>query len=59
MPSILAEVAFVTSPSDEQRLSTAEGQDAVADALYRGVARYIIAARRGKVVATLGASTGQ
>ena len=59
MPSILAEVAFVTSPADEQKLRTAEGQEAVADALYRGIARYLAAAKRNKVVATLGASTGQ
>ncbi|HYN15270.1 MAG TPA: N-acetylmuramoyl-L-alanine amidase [Terriglobales bacterium] len=59
MPSILAEVAFVTSPADEHKLSTADGQEAVADALYRGIARYIAAAKRGKVVAALGASTGQ
>ena len=59
MPSILAEVAFVTSPADEHRLTTAEGQEAVADALYRGIARYLTTAKRGKVVAGLGTSTGQ
>ncbi|MGA9210955.1 MAG: N-acetylmuramoyl-L-alanine amidase [Terriglobales bacterium] len=59
MPSILAEVAFVTSPADEHKLSTAEGQEAIADALCRGIARYLAAAKRNKVVATLGASTGQ
>ena len=59
MPSILAEVAFVTSPADEQKLSTSEGQEAVADALYRGIARYLSSAKRGKVVASLAASSGQ
>ena len=59
MPSILAEVAFVSSPADEQKLSTAEGQEAVADALYRGIAHYLFTARRGKVVASLSATTGQ
>ncbi len=58
MPSILAEVAFVTSPADEHKLSTAEGQEAVADALYHGIARYLVAARRGKVVASLGGQQG-
>ncbi len=58
MPSILAEVAFVTSPADEHKLSTAEGQEAVADALCRGIARYISTAKRGKVVASLGAQQG-
>ncbi len=58
MPSILAEVAFVTSPADEHKLSTAEGQEAVADALCRGIARYISTAKRGKVVASLGGQQG-
>lgn len=59
MPSILAEVAFVTSPADEQKLSSGEGQAAAADALYRGIARYLASPKRGKVVASLGASSGQ
>ena len=59
MPSILAEVAFVSNPADEQKLSTAEGQEAVAEALYKGVARYVAIAKRDKVVASMGGSTGQ
>jgi len=59
MPSILAEVAFVTSPADEHKLIKPEGQEAVADALYHGIARYLATAKRGKVVASLGASTWQ
>ncbi|HYA96344.1 MAG TPA: N-acetylmuramoyl-L-alanine amidase, partial [Terriglobales bacterium] len=58
MPSILAEVGFVTSPLDEQKLSTAEGQQAVADALYRGIASYVSSARQGKVMASLGGHQG-
>jgi len=58
MPSILAEVGFVTSPPDEQKLSTAEGQQAVADALYRGIASYVSSARQGKVMASLGGRQG-
>ena len=59
MPSILAEVAFVSSPADEHKLSTMEGQKAVADALYQGIVRYLSSAKRSKVVASLGSSTGQ
>jgi N-acetylmuramoyl-L-alanine amidase len=59
MPSILAEVAFVTSPADEHKLGTTEGQEAIADALYEGIVRYLSSAKRGKVVASLGASIGQ
>jgi N-acetylmuramoyl-L-alanine amidase len=58
MPSILAEVAFVTSPADEHKLSTTEGQQAVADALYHGIAQYLSTVKRNKVVATLGAQQG-
>lgn len=58
MPSILAEVAFVSNTADEQRLSTAEGQDAVADALYRGIARYLSTAKRDKVVASMSGQQG-
>jgi len=59
MPSILAEVAFVTSPADEHKLSTAQGQEAIADALCQGIVRYLSSAKRGKVVASLGVTTGQ
>ena len=59
MPSILAEVAFVTSPADERRLSSSEGQDSVAEALYRGIAHYVSTPKREKVVASMGVSTGQ
>ena len=58
MPSILAEVAFVTSPADEHKLSTTEGQEAVAEALYRGIVRYFTTAKRGKVVASLSGQQG-
>ena len=59
MPSILAEVAFVTSPADEHKLGTAEGRQAVADALYRGIAEYLSTLKRNKkVVAALGGQQG-
>jgi N-acetylmuramoyl-L-alanine amidase/GAF domain-containing protein len=59
MPSILAEVGFITSPADEHKLSTSEGQEAIADALYRGIVRYLSSAKGGKVVASLAANSGQ
>ena len=40
MPSILAEISFVSNPADEKRLKTAEYRQKIAEALYRGVARY-------------------
>ena len=59
MPSILAEVAFVSSPTDEHRLNTAEGQEAMAEGLYRGITRYLSGTKRGKKLAHLATNTGQ
>ena len=40
MPSILAEISFVSNPTDERKLETSEHRQRIADSLYRGVARY-------------------
>jgi N-acetylmuramoyl-L-alanine amidase len=40
MPSILAEISFVSNPTDERKLETAEQRQRIAESLYRGVARY-------------------
>jgi N-acetylmuramoyl-L-alanine amidase len=40
MPSILAEISFISNPSDERRLRTPEYRQKIAESLYRGVARY-------------------
>jgi N-acetylmuramoyl-L-alanine amidase len=41
MPSILAEISFVSNPSDERRLQTPEYRQRIAESLYRGIARYV------------------
>ena len=41
MPSILAEISFVSNPSDERRLQSPEYRQKIADALYKGVQRYV------------------
>jgi N-acetylmuramoyl-L-alanine amidase len=46
MPAILAEVSFVSSPADEHNLQDPFYRQNIAEALYRGVARY--AANSGK-----------
>jgi N-acetylmuramoyl-L-alanine amidase len=46
MPAILAEVSFVSSPTDEHNLQDPFYRQNIAEALYRGVARY--AASSGK-----------
>jgi N-acetylmuramoyl-L-alanine amidase len=40
MPSILAEISFVSNPTDERRLRTPEYRQRIAESLYLGVARY-------------------
>ncbi len=40
MPAILAEVSFVSSPADEHNLQDPFYRQNIAEALYRGVARY-------------------
>ena len=40
MPSILAEISFVSNPTDARKLESAEQRQRIAEALYRGVAKY-------------------
>ena len=40
MPSILAEISFVSNPTDAHRLQTADYRQRIAESLYRGIARY-------------------
>jgi N-acetylmuramoyl-L-alanine amidase len=40
MPSILAEISFVTNPEDAAQLRTEEYRERVAESLYGGVAKY-------------------
>ncbi len=49
MPGILAEVSFVSSPTDEQKLRSDGYREQIAEALYRGIARYAAASRGAKV----------
>jgi N-acetylmuramoyl-L-alanine amidase len=41
MPSILAEISFLSNPADERRLKTAEYRQRIAESLYRGISRYV------------------
>jgi N-acetylmuramoyl-L-alanine amidase len=40
MPSILAEISFVTNSEDATKLQTPEYRERVAESLYKGIARY-------------------
>jgi N-acetylmuramoyl-L-alanine amidase len=51
MPGILAEVSFVSSPTDEQKLRSDGYREHIAEALYKGIARYAIRSRGVKMAA--------
>jgi N-acetylmuramoyl-L-alanine amidase len=57
MPSILAEISFVSNPTDEHRLETGEYRQQIADSLYRGIARYANGLSGVKVASTKVAKT--
>jgi N-acetylmuramoyl-L-alanine amidase len=40
MPSILAEISFVSNPQDERRLKTPEYRQKIAESLFKGVSKY-------------------
>jgi N-acetylmuramoyl-L-alanine amidase/putative methionine-R-sulfoxide reductase with GAF domain len=40
MPAVLAEISFVSSPTDENNLQSSSYRQRIAEALYQGVARY-------------------
>ncbi len=41
MPSILAEISFLTNPDDAHELRDPEYRERIAESLYRGVSRYV------------------
>lgn len=51
MPGILAEVSFVSSPADEQKLRSDGYREQIAEALYRGIARYAASSHAVKMAA--------
>lgn len=54
MPAILAEVSFVSSPTDENNLQSSTYRQQIAEALYQGVARYAKESDRVKMAGNLG-----
>jgi N-acetylmuramoyl-L-alanine amidase len=49
MPAILTEISFVSSPADEHNLQSAAYRQQIAEALYKGIARYQESSPRSKV----------
>ena len=59
MPSILAEISFVSNPSDEHRLETSEYRQRIAESLYRGIAKYVDGLSGVRVAGKLDKAAGQ
>jgi N-acetylmuramoyl-L-alanine amidase len=58
MPSILAEISFVSNPGDERKLRSPEYRQKIAESLYKGIARYINGLSGVKVASKAGAGEG-
>jgi N-acetylmuramoyl-L-alanine amidase len=59
MPSILAEISFVSNPTDEHRLATSEYRQRIAESLYRGIAKYVNGLSGIKVASKMDKAAGQ
>ena len=59
MPSILAEISFVSSPADEEHLQSADYRQKIAEALYKGVERFAASSHRVKMASASMRSAGQ
>ncbi len=59
MPSILAEISFVSNPTDEHRLETSEYRQRIAESLYRGIAKYVDGLSGVRVASKLDKAAGQ
>jgi len=59
MPSILAEISFVSNPGDEHRLRTPEYRQRIAESLYRGISKYVSGLSGVKVASRIEKVTSQ
>src|ERR1035438_10281313 len=59
MPSILAEISFVSNPTDERKLETSEQRNRMAESLYRGVSKYVNGLSGVKVASKIDKGEGQ
>ena len=59
MPSILAEISFVSNPTDERKLRTAEYRQKIAESLYKGISKYVGGLSGVKVASRIDKRQGQ
>ena len=58
MPSVLAEISFVSSPADEEKLRDTEYRQRIAEALYKGIERFETTAHHLKIASAAPRSQG-
>jgi N-acetylmuramoyl-L-alanine amidase len=59
MPSILAEISFISNPTDEKKLETAVYRQKIAESIYKGVAKYVGGLSGIKVAQKMARDEGQ
>jgi N-acetylmuramoyl-L-alanine amidase/putative methionine-R-sulfoxide reductase with GAF domain len=59
MPSILAEISFVSSPTDEEKLRDSDYRQQIAEALCKGIERFAATSHRVKIASASGRAQGQ
>jgi N-acetylmuramoyl-L-alanine amidase len=59
MPSILAEISFVSNPTDERKLRTPDYRQKIAESLYRGISKYVGGLSGVKVASKVDKGEGQ
>ena len=59
MPSILAEISFVSNPTDERKMETSEHRQRIAESLYRGISKYASGLSGVKVASKMDKPEGQ
>ena len=59
MPSILAEISFVSNPTDERKLRTSDYRQKIAESLYRGISKYVGGLSGVKVASKIDKGEGQ
>ena len=59
MPSILAEISFVSNPTDAEKLETPEYREKIAESLYKGIAKYAGGLSGVKVASKLSKPSGE
>lgn len=59
MPAVLAEVSFVSSPTDESELQRSAYRQQIAEALYQGLSRYVAASHKVKLASASSGKPGR